>query len=51
MSKIALITGWTGQDRAYLSKFLLEKGYKVYGLLAMRFSDTQWCLRYLGHLK
>ncbi len=27
----AIITGVTGQDGAYLSKFLLEKGYKVYG--------------------
>ncbi|MDP2167668.1 MAG: GDP-mannose 4,6-dehydratase [Thermodesulfovibrionales bacterium] len=31
MSKKALITGITGQDGAYLSKLLLEKGYKVYG--------------------
>lgn len=29
--KTALITGVTGQDGAYLSKLLLEKGYKVYG--------------------
>src|SRR5215467_8806572 len=29
----ALITGVTGQDGAYLSKFLLEKGYEVHGLL------------------
>lgn len=29
----ALITGITGQDGAYLSKFLLEKGYEVHGLL------------------
>ena len=36
MSKKALITGITGQDGAYLSKLLLEKGYKVYGLLARR---------------
>jgi GDPmannose 4,6-dehydratase len=48
MSKKALITGVTGQDGAYLSKLLLEKGYKVYGLLARRSSDTQWRLRYLG---
>jgi GDPmannose 4,6-dehydratase len=48
MSKKALITGITGQDGAYLSKLLLEKGYKVYGLLARRSSDTQWRLRYLG---
>lgn len=31
--KRALITGVTGQDGAYLSKFLLEKGYEVFGLL------------------
>ena len=30
--KIALITGITGQDGAYLSEFLLKKGYKVHGL-------------------
>lgn len=29
----ALITGITGQDGAYLSKHLLEKGYKVYGAI------------------
>jgi GDPmannose 4,6-dehydratase len=31
--KSALITGITGQDGAYLSHFLLEKGYAVHGLL------------------
>ena len=31
MSKKALITGITGQDAAYLSKLLLEKGYEVFG--------------------
>lgn len=30
--KKALITGITGQDGSYLAEFLLEKGYKVYGL-------------------
>ena len=30
--KRALITGITGQDGAYLSKLLLSKGYKVYGV-------------------
>lgn len=33
MSKIAFITGITGQDGSYLSDFLLEKGYDVYGML------------------
>ena len=32
MSKTALITGVTGQDGAYLSEFLLKKGYVVHGL-------------------
>ncbi|MEW7973476.1 MAG: GDP-mannose 4,6-dehydratase [Candidatus Thiodiazotropha endolucinida] len=30
--KIALITGITGQDGAYLAEFLLKKGYEVHGL-------------------
>jgi GDPmannose 4,6-dehydratase len=33
LSKSVLITGITGQDGSYLAEFLLEKGYKVYGLL------------------
>jgi len=32
MSKVALITGVTGQDGAYLAEFLLKKGYEVHGL-------------------
>jgi GDPmannose 4,6-dehydratase len=32
MSKIALITGITGQDGAYLAEFLLKKGYVVHGI-------------------
>ena len=44
----ALITGVTGQDGAYLAKLLLEKGYKVYGLIARRGTDTLWRLRELG---
>jgi GDPmannose 4,6-dehydratase len=32
MVKKALITGITGQDGYYLAKFLLEKGYEVYGM-------------------
>ncbi len=30
--KVALITGVTGQDGAYLAKFLLDKGYQVHGI-------------------
>src|SRR6266850_174299 len=32
MAKVALITGVTGQDGAYLAEFLLRKGYVVHGL-------------------
>ena len=32
VKKVALITGVTGQDGAYLSEFLLNKGYEVHGL-------------------
>ena len=32
MSKVALITGVTGQDGAYLARLLLEKGYLVHGV-------------------
>lgn len=32
MSKVALITGITGQDGAYLAEFLLHKGYEVHGI-------------------
>src|SRR3954463_8332847 len=32
MSKVALITGVTGQDGAYLAEFLLAKGYTVHGV-------------------
>ena len=33
MTKVALITGITGQDGSYLAQLLLEKGYTVHGLL------------------
>ena len=32
MKKIALITGVTGQDGAYLSEYLIKKGYIVHGI-------------------
>src|SRR5271169_2690044 len=32
MAKVALITGVTGQDGAYLSELLLKKGYEVHGI-------------------
>jgi len=46
--KKAFITGITGQDGAYLSKLLLEKGYEVYGAFR-RTSDLHLNrLKYLG---
>lgn len=33
MTKIALITGVTGQDGSFLAEFLLEKGYDVHGII------------------
>ena len=33
MSKVALITGITGQDGSYLAELLLTKGYKVHGIV------------------
>lgn len=49
MSKTALITGVTGQDGAYLSQFLLGKGYKVIGM-ARRSSHSENMLHRLKWL-
>ena len=46
--KRALITGITGQDGAYLAKFLLERGYEVYGTYRRLSSPNFWRLQYLG---
>ena len=45
---IALIIGVTGQDGAYLSKHLLQKGYKVYGTARRSSTDSYFRLDYLG---
>lgn len=45
--RTALITGITGQDGAYLAKLLLDKGYKVYGLVARRSTPNNWRLKFL----
>ena len=47
MSKTALITGISGQDGAYLSKLLLNKGYKVIGGERRSASGTLWRLQEL----
>ena len=46
--KIALITGVTGQDGAYLSKLLLNKGYKVFGAFRRTASVNFWRLESMG---
>jgi GDPmannose 4,6-dehydratase len=46
--KNALITGITGQDGAYLARFLLDKGYKVYGTFRRLSTPNFWRLQYLG---
>jgi GDPmannose 4,6-dehydratase len=48
--KIALITGITGQDGAYLAQFLLEKNYKVYGAYRRTASTQFWRIEELGIL-
>jgi GDPmannose 4,6-dehydratase len=46
--KRALITGVTGQDGAYLARFLLEKGYEVYGTFRRLSTPNLWRLQALG---
>ncbi len=48
MSKTALITGITGQDGAYLTKLLLDKGYSVYGMHRRSSTVTTERLQYLA---
>ena len=48
MPPVALITGITGQDGAYLAEFLLSKGYEVHGMV--RRASTESFER-IGHLK
>lgn len=50
--KTAIVTGITGQDGAYLTQLLLEKGYKVYGAYRRTSSVNFWRLEEvsaLGH--
>ena len=48
MNKKALITGIRGQDGAYLAKFLLEKGYEVWGADRRSGDSSNWRLKELG---
>jgi len=45
--KKSLVTGLTGQDGAYLAKFLLERGYEVYGLHRRSSTANLWRLEHL----
>ncbi|MBM3910595.1 MAG: GDP-mannose 4,6-dehydratase [Thaumarchaeota archaeon] len=47
-SRRALITGITGQDGAYLARFLLSKNYAVYGTFRRLSTPNFWRLSYLG---
>lgn len=47
MQKTAIITGITGQDGAYLSQLLLEKKYKVIGLVRRDAEENFFGLEYL----
>jgi len=46
--KVALVTGITGQDGAYLSEFLLNRGYTVYGTFRRTSSPNFWRIASLG---
>jgi GDPmannose 4,6-dehydratase len=46
--KTALITGVTGQDGAYLSRLLLERGYKVFGSVRNMVQSNHKNLLHLG---
>jgi GDPmannose 4,6-dehydratase len=48
MAKTALIVGVTGQDGAYLSRLLLEKGYRVAGTQRRSSRHSAWRLAELG---
>lgn len=48
MKQVAIITGITGQDAAYLAELLLEKGYKVYGTYRRTSSVNFWRIEELG---
>ena len=46
--KVAIITGITGQDGAYLAKFLLSLGYKIFGTYRRTSSRNFWRIEELG---
>ncbi|MFT3932742.1 MAG: GDP-mannose 4,6-dehydratase [Chitinophagaceae bacterium] len=50
MTKVAIITGITGQDGAYLAELLVKKNYKVIGLTRSYNQDNLKGLKYLNVL-
>jgi GDPmannose 4,6-dehydratase len=48
MNRVAVITGITGQDGAYLAALLIEKGYRVVGLVRSYHTINVKGLKYLG---
>lgn len=48
MKRTAFVTGMTGQDGPYLARFLLERDYRVYGLIKRYSNPNLDNLRWLG---
>jgi GDPmannose 4,6-dehydratase len=48
MKKTAFVTGMTGQDGPYLAKYLVEKGYHVYGLVKRYSNPNLENIKWLG---
>lgn len=48
MEKRALITGITGQDGSYLAELLVDKGYRVFGIVRRSSGDT---IKHIEHLR
>jgi GDPmannose 4,6-dehydratase len=49
--RVALVTGITGQDGAYIAEFLLNRGYTVYGTFRRTSSPNFWRIASLGILE
>ena len=47
MPKTALITGISGQDGSYLAEFLLDKGYRVVGVVRRSSAPNLWRIEHL----
>jgi GDPmannose 4,6-dehydratase len=47
MARRALITGITGQDGSYLTEWLLDKGYEVFGIVRRLSAPNEWRIEHL----